>query len=326
MKKREDIITLRAIAILLVVFGHSIIIYSDSWNLYSTTVTCGFLDHLKDIINVVQMPLFFSISGFCLIYTMKKDPHISTFIVDKLRRIIVPYLIIGVFYLYPIRMLAKYEPYMHRNPLYVIFWDIILGFDNGHLWFLPTLFLMLVVTYCIGTWTKFNPAGTHNTTFYIITLAIGLVGVLIPSGIPYIGQFAQWYIYFLAGLLIHQFRHLLKRSAAIIAVLTVVVLGCFASVWLNVVSPIAIKAIALLCIVYAYYAVPDHSTTVLRHISHNSMGMYLFHSPLVYLSYCFYPDITPWLMTLINFVGFGTVSYLLTSAVRKLRLGFIIGE
>lgn len=174
-KKREDIITLRAIAILLVVFGHSIIIYSDSWNLYSTTVTCEFLDHLKDIINIVQMPLFFSISGFCLIYTMRKDSHISTFIVDKLRRIIVPYLIIGVFYLYPIRMIAKYEPYMHHNPLYVIFWDIILGFDNGHLWFLPTLFLMLVVTYCIGTWTKFNPTGTHNATFYIITLAIGLV-------------------------------------------------------------------------------------------------------------------------------------------------------
>lgn len=64
-EKRDDIITLRAVAILLVVFGHSIIIYSDAWNLYSTTVQAPLFNVLKNAVNIVQMPLFFSISGFC---------------------------------------------------------------------------------------------------------------------------------------------------------------------------------------------------------------------------------------------------------------------
>lgn len=70
MKKREDIVTIRAIAIMLVVFGHSIILYSSAWNLYETSVQAPVLDHLKNVINVLQMPLFFSVSGFCLVFTL----------------------------------------------------------------------------------------------------------------------------------------------------------------------------------------------------------------------------------------------------------------
>lgn len=70
MQKREDIVSIRAIAILLVAFGHSIILYSSSWSLYETSVQSQVLDHLKNIINMLQMPLFFSVSGFCLVFTM----------------------------------------------------------------------------------------------------------------------------------------------------------------------------------------------------------------------------------------------------------------
>lgn len=70
MKKREDIVTIRAIAIMLVVFGHSIILYSSAWNLYETSIQAPVLDHLKNVINVLQMPLFFSVSGFCLVFTL----------------------------------------------------------------------------------------------------------------------------------------------------------------------------------------------------------------------------------------------------------------
>lgn len=62
---------IRALAILLVMLGHSIIIYSSGWNLYDTTQSAPVLAHLKDIINVIQMPLFFSVSGFCLVFTLR---------------------------------------------------------------------------------------------------------------------------------------------------------------------------------------------------------------------------------------------------------------
>lgn len=61
MEKDNRVVNLRALAILLVVFGHSIILYSNSWNLYQTVNECYILDYVKRVINYVQIPLFFFI-------------------------------------------------------------------------------------------------------------------------------------------------------------------------------------------------------------------------------------------------------------------------
>ena len=56
------------------------------------------------------------------------------------------------------------------------------------------------------------------------------------------------------------------------------------------------------------------------------MGMFLFHSPLVYISFTYYPNINPILMILINFICFGFLSSLITELIRKTPLKVIIGE
>ena len=63
--ERQDgrIVNLRALAILLVVFGHSIILYQNSWSLYSTVRAVPALDLVKRWIDLIQMPLFFSLDG-----------------------------------------------------------------------------------------------------------------------------------------------------------------------------------------------------------------------------------------------------------------------
>ncbi len=43
---------IRAFAIFLVVLGHSIILYSGSWDLYQTDLSVPFLDQLKRLIDV----------------------------------------------------------------------------------------------------------------------------------------------------------------------------------------------------------------------------------------------------------------------------------
>ena len=325
VKKREDIENLRAVAIILVVLGHSVILYSDKWALYPTTVSAPPLNGLKDIINLIQMPLFFSISGFCLVYSLNGKRSFRGFLKNKLRRVVVPFLIIGALWLYPLRMLADYPAYQDVNPANVLVKYIYFGYDNGHLWFLPTLFLMLVLTDLIARVPLFE---SKPSLFDLSLVAIALLTVAIPVSWPYLGQFGQNYMWFVVGVLFHRHEKWIREvctGGMKIVLVCAAGIGCLIT-GCGIESMLLGKILSLICVLVAYLVVPNHSTATLRKISRNSMGLYLFHSPLIYLSFNFWPNISPWLMVLINFVGFGAVAYGMTELVRKLGLGIVIGE
>lgn len=99
-QKNYLISNLRVLAILLVVLGHSIIIYDPNWTTYNTPFHSVFLVTLKKIINLFQMELFFSLSGFLFFYTTQKKFKIKSLLKKKTitlansissHRIILPY-------------------------------------------------------------------------------------------------------------------------------------------------------------------------------------------------------------------------------------------
>ena len=67
---------LRAFSILIVMFGHSIILYSSQWSLYSTSIEVPFLDITKKIINIFQMPLFFFDLWIFVLFYRKEEKSI----------------------------------------------------------------------------------------------------------------------------------------------------------------------------------------------------------------------------------------------------------
>lgn len=138
--RRDDITNVRALAIFLVVLGHSIILYSSAWGYYPTEQKSILLDNLKFLINGIQMPLFFSLSGFCFLWSWNRSSDFISQIIKKAQRLIIPYIMIGICWLFPIRMLVKYPYYNGLTIPHIIFKSILLGEDNGHLWFHPTLF------------------------------------------------------------------------------------------------------------------------------------------------------------------------------------------
>ena len=71
-KKNFNITFLRFVAILVVMFGHSIIIYDPNWGYFTSTIKVDSLVYIKHIINIIQMPLYFCISGFVFYYTISK--------------------------------------------------------------------------------------------------------------------------------------------------------------------------------------------------------------------------------------------------------------
>ena len=269
------------------------------------------------------MPLFFSISGFCILYSLKKNQKFLKFIKGKFNRIIIPFFVVGLAWLYPLRMLAHYAPYK-ASPLIVIFKYIICGFDNGHLWFLPTLFIMLIITYLINLLIPFD---CSRISFCIFCCLCACLAQGIPSSLPYLRQFGTNYIWFVLGLIVHlHFSEVKAMRISLKIIAAVLTLASLLAVFCGFDSRIFSCIASALCVLTGYALMSNKRNLILSRISRNSMGMYLFHSPLVYLAYCYLPNINPFLMLLINFLGFGTISYFVTGFIRRVNLGFIIGE
>lgn len=64
----------------------------------------------------------------------------------------------------------------------------------------------------------------------------------------------------------------------------------------------------------------------MKSLSDNSYGIYLFHSPLIYIIYTYFKDSNPWLVLFLNFIVMGGLSWLLIIVVSKSRLKFIVGN
>lgn len=130
--KNTKIVNIRALAIILVVLGHSIILYSESWGYFQSVYDVPFLDSLKSFINIIQMPLFFSISGFLFYYSINKQKNFKPFFTKKVKRLLIPFLVIGIFWMIPIKVLIDYSGYQNLNLLQII-GKLFLGTDSGHL-------------------------------------------------------------------------------------------------------------------------------------------------------------------------------------------------
>lgn len=137
---------LRAIAIVSVVLGHSIILYNPRWHIFDTTVDCYFLQELYQFIASYQMALFVLVSGYLCFDSCVKEIPFSSFATKKARRLLLPYLIVGLLYMIPIKMLLNIPTYANIGVV-TILKRFILGIDNGHLWFLYSLFLIFLFLY-----------------------------------------------------------------------------------------------------------------------------------------------------------------------------------
>lgn len=326
----QKITNIRALAIVIVVLGHSIILYSTKWTLYATTVTSPFLDWVKAVIDLVQMPLFFSLSGFLFLHSHAKKRGFLNLVKSKAIRLLLPYFIVGFAYMVPIKLAVGYPGY--RNKTFV---DILFSFlkvnDVGHLWFLPALFLIFLISEVlltiIGHMTRNNKASAM--IYFIAAVMLYFEGYRIGFGYgPLLSAF-HYLLWFALGYLISANWDLLtetfkKRSTAIFISATAIVLLIYCSKWNTHTS------IELICqilnIVALYGVMPVKQHTMISRLSKDSFGIYLFHSPLVYFTYTFLRNANPIIVVMINIIVFGACAWGLTELVRKAHIGIVIGE
>lgn len=330
-KRLTQIGNIRAFAIFLVVLGHSIILYSSVWDLYSTEVTSEFLDLLKKCIDPIQMPLFFSLSGYLFLLTHQKKRGFFHLLKNKALRLLIPYLGIGLCFLLPIRVAIGFSSYQNLGVL-EIGYKLLNSSDVGHLWFLPALFLIFLLAELILAVAEKLPGIQKYPEIFLCAVAFGLYleGYRIGFGYaPLLGAYA-YLIWFSLGYLLHVWQPLVRRIYSNPVVKWVLLLlgaglygYCMMEESVRVLISLGMKG---LFIINMYGAMPEKTCTVVEKIDRNSFGVYLFHSPLIYITFSNIPNAHPAIVVFVNLVVFGAAAYGLTELVRKTKLRVLIGE
>lgn len=327
----KNIVTLRALAIIIVVLGHSIIIYDPSWagGVYAPEVDCRLFEIMKRCINIIQMPLFFSLSGYLFYFSVSKYSFIQV-VRKKFKRLIIPYFSIALLWMNPIKICLKV---VDQDSYLSLFREQIIGNMNGHLWFLYTLFALFLIFKLLYI---HHLIGNRNSINELLVLGVLFVCNIYSWKFGPFSKIASYSLFFYLSFLINEYSHSILNAETekniiqygIIGALSViVVLAVFYC--LDIISYrlfYCLIACVFLIIVYQIDFKSLNDNRFLNLVSSCSFGIYLFHSPLVYITYTYWRDINPLFVFLINFVLFGSLSLFLTMLVKKSRMKFIIGE
>ena len=316
-KSNFTITNLRAIAIMIVIIGHSIILYDSSWGFYSSDNHSLILENLKHIINLFQMPLFFSISGFCFYYS--KDFNIK----KKIKRLIIPFIVVFIIWVIPFRIISRYPLYENYNLLQIVYNGII-GKDCGHLWYLMSLFEMYIIFNIV---IKMNNK-IINYIFALVVLLLSFKVSILPNVFQLQSTF-KYFVFFILGYYLNKFSIKISKKKCFLIIVGIIAL-LTSYLLLNINTKLITKIIEfilpLMLLLSLYNIVPNKKIGFLNYISENSFGLYLFHSPMLYPIFNYAPNINIIIMLINNIIIIPIICISIIALIRKIKISFIIGE
>lgn len=306
---------LKTLAVLLVILGYITIIYKDSYEV---------LEILTTIIYIFHMPLFIALSG--AIYQLGRNNNKYTqffpFLKNKLRRILLPFLIVSIMFLTPsLVMLGMCDSIT----------GCILNILTGgncikHLWFLPALLWIFLIVWILD--------------YFKINTYLGFTGAIILAILCSTSSFDLHYFcislaiqnlpYFILGMLLYKnnnFKHL--NTSYGWAMLIIFTIG---QKMTNILIIDNFFRIFLACsIIYilmqsAHRIMPiSKRIKALEIILKNSFAIYLFHVIIIFLMHktlCL--PIT--VMILLTYTTAIIGSIAIAKILRIAKLQVIIGE
>lgn len=141
----------------------------------------------------------------------------------------------------------------------------------------------------------------------------------------------QYLIYFYLGYLLMWNLHYLnfiKTNWFIISSITFIIISsAFIGSYTRLITAI-LGTIMCFGLSLRLNAVLNTDNTIIHGLKKNSYGIYLFHPMIIYLIFFYLTQyiVNPYLGVLLLFIFAFGISYALTSGVRKVGLGFMIGE
>lgn len=190
-KLLNEIVLIRLILILLLVLYHSFIIYKGGWRQPIGYDNVCVYSWIAKFTYSFFLETFVAVSGYIFsyqIFTRKKNQKLGSFIINKIKRLLIPCWLFSI--LYYVLFLASNQ-YQGIDVVY----KILSG--TGHLWFLPMLFWCFLLGWFLVRWevsTKWKICSLLMLSLLsIIPLPLRLNSALSYLMFFYIGVWAQQY-------------------------------------------------------------------------------------------------------------------------------------
>lgn len=349
---------LRVIATLLVILSHcgyyNIITkyggirYGEELNLiYGDTLVHVLFSALVKFVYTFHMPLFIGLSG-ALFYIQVKNNRfksIKLLIVNKAKRLLIPFLLITLIYSVPIKYISGYfENSIGLMKSIVIGQVLIQG--NTYLWFLPTLFFCFIIVYLSEKYID-----VKSRYKIIVLILFNIISYIIPILIiKYIFQYTIWFYF---GFLFEPLREAVNRKLEMNKGICLAILLTIASLYLIIetitfgdifIFKIIEKSI-MLCITMAecffmyilsfkLSKMNIYNGTIFRELLSSSFGLYLYSDPINYLVLfiiyrvsgfsMFITEIGALIIIILRIIITFFIAFIITKILRRLKVKYIV--
>lgn len=324
---------MKVYGIVLVVLGHITRMYTDK-GLCRPIISSSILSGITDLIYTFHMPMFVFISGciFSFQYEEKGYYHqllnYKGLVWKKVVRLIVPYVFWALLWVAPYLCLMGYRP----NVLGYLFHGIALSTDCAHLWYLLMLFICFIlfqplnllldyfklpkfsiliiaaVLYCLPDFKWMLYFQLHSTKIYFLWFCLGYCFYIYRKNILKYLLFLIP-ISLLLGFLLNENPEIMQVS--------------FFKEWVMALA-------GILVFLYVSKIIPSVllQNNLYKLISKNNFGIYLIHPILIYAIFYFaqHWSINPYLLCVVTFVLVMVLSIGISELLRKVNLGWAMGE
>lgn len=312
---------MKVIGIILVVLGHVTRMYTKD-GLIPQVDDTGVMGIITRVIYSFHMPLFVFISGMTFAFvSIRKSSYqrFSSFVKNKAKRLMIPYFAFAILWVLPFMCgfgFRDFLPYFIKG--------IILSLDSRHLWYVWMLFNVFLMFYLFRMVVLRYKLPQYS--LLVISAILFVLEKLWGGKLPYfqIDSSLYYLLWFSLGYMSLLYNRIFRR----ICPLVILMLGmvnfffCF--------FPSLLYALLGIYVIYLFSLMVKSKINFcyLENISHNSFGIYLFHSIIIYFlfyilnnksieTYILVPGIS-----LLSFL----VSYFLTELMRIMHLQLFIGE
>ena len=327
----------KVLTLVLVVFAHCSKMFSAEAAIQNFALDDA-LSLITSFIYSFHMPVFIAVSGsvYALCLNKGKYSNVRSFIRNKSKRLLLPYLFFSIVVVFPVLCLCDI---IQGQYIVSIIKNFILCIDNRHLWYVVVLFSIFVIMRILGDKLDGNK---------ICIAAILFLFAIIPS-IPVlnylkINKTLHMLLYFYIGYLLINNKYIGKggKNSIIMSVISFI---CTFSFWflsisidrssiLNKELVIIINQIASISGIIMMYELSQLifdsqllENTIVKHILKNSYGIYLFHPMIIYvMTYYMSSNFNCYISCICLFLCSFILADVLTELMRIFNLNIFIGE